>query len=187
MPNGTPAAVDGSPSHFGSGSPIPIQVGGGGGGGSKRNSNDGPEIPTTYRGGRAGASGGGAARDADNQGGGAANTPPFTKQIGNIGGNSPGSSSNSAGGGGGAGAVGQNQRPPDGGGHGGQGIPTMGLHVVQAVHRVEQVMALGTVIQVGQATIIQLQQVDTHQGPVAVVVDGIRGHSVVDKVVQASL
>ena len=95
---------------------------GGGGGGSKRNGNTGPEIPTSYRGGRAGGSGGGAARDGDNQGGGAANTPPHTKQIGNIGGNSPGNGSNSAGGGGGAGAQGQNQRHPDSGGHGGQGM-----------------------------------------------------------------
>ena len=122
MPNGTPAECNGSPSHFGSGSSIPIQTSGGGAGGSKRNENTGPEIPIPYRGGRAGGSGGGAARDADNQGGGAANTPPHTKQIGNIGGNSPGSGSNSAGGGGGAGAQGQNQRHPDSGGHGGQGM-----------------------------------------------------------------
>ena len=122
MPNGTPAECNGSPSHFGPGSPIPINTSGGGAGGSKRNENTGPEIPTTYRGGRAGGSGGGAARDSDNQGGGAANYPAHTKQIGNIGGNSPGNGANSAGGGGGAGAQGQNQRHPDSGGHGGQGM-----------------------------------------------------------------
>ena len=78
---------DGNPSHFGPGSPIPINTSGGGGGGSKRYTN-GNEIPEGNRYGRAGGSSGGAGRDANsNSGVQPANSPPFPGQLGNVGGN----------------------------------------------------------------------------------------------------
>ena len=119
--SGSPAGTDGNGSHFGPGSPIPINTSGGGGGGSKRTNFSGTEVPTSNRAGRPGGSGGGAGRDSDGAGGGSASTT-FPNQLGFAGGDSTTEGSTSSGGGGGAGSAGQDNRPSDNAGHGGLGV-----------------------------------------------------------------